>query len=125
MARLVSILSRGQLPFIRPDLFQDPFEGSVPRPLHAMWQTNPHNAVVIPRFRKTLISDSYVSCWHANEAESEAMWRLYCATDAGVALQTTYERLDASLPNFVFWARLGMSITRLESSRRSSMPFPR
>lgn len=36
----------------------------------------------------------FVSCWHANERESEAMWRLYItAKNQGVAIQTTMERL--------------------------------
>ena len=42
-------------------------------------------------------ASSYVSCWHMNAGESEAMWRLYCGSSSGVALQTTYERLAASV----------------------------
>ena len=36
---------------------------------------------------------TYVCCWHANEHESEAMWRLYCGNEAGIAIQTTYSNL--------------------------------
>lgn len=40
----------------------------------------------------------YVSCWHANERESEAMWKLYIsAKNQGVAIQTTMERLCYSI----------------------------
>jgi len=35
----------------------------------------------------------YVSCWHENDAESEALWRLYCSTGPGVALQTSFGRM--------------------------------
>lgn len=42
--------------------------------------------------------DYYVSCWHANERESEAMWKLYIsAKNQGVAIQTTMERLCYSI----------------------------
>lgn len=42
----------------------------------------------------------FVSCWHANEFESEAMWKLYIsAKNQGVAIQTTVERLCYSLGN--------------------------
>lgn len=42
----------------------------------------------------------FVSCWHANEFESEAMWKLYIsAKTQGVAIQTTVERLCYSLGN--------------------------
>ena len=34
---------------------------------------------------------TYVSCWHENEAESEALWRLYCPPSTiGVAIRTTF-----------------------------------
>jgi hypothetical protein len=44
------------------------------------------------------IRTSYVSCWHENEAESEALWRLYCPPpSAGIAIRTTFEALKISL----------------------------
>lgn len=42
--------------------------------------------------------DYFVSCWHANERESEAMWKLYIsAMNQGIAIQTTMERLCYSI----------------------------
>lgn len=36
----------------------------------------------------------FVSCWHLNTVESEALWRLYCPPGApGVAIQTTVDAL--------------------------------
>jgi len=36
------------------------------------------------------LQTTYVSCWHENEVESEALWRLYCPPNsAGVAIRTT------------------------------------
>ncbi len=34
----------------------------------------------------------FVSCWHENETESEAMWKLYLKSGDGVAIQTTVVR---------------------------------
>lgn len=43
---------------------------------------------------------TFVSCWHANDCESEALWRLYCPPNSsGVALETTAERLTSALSN--------------------------
>lgn len=37
---------------------------------------------------------TFVSCWHENETESEALWRLYCPpTTTGVAIRTTFAHL--------------------------------
>jgi hypothetical protein len=39
----------------------------------------------------------YVNCWHMNESESDAMWRLYSLQGQGIAVQSTYDRLTRSL----------------------------
>lgn len=38
-----------------------------------------------------------VNCWHANEHESAAMWKLYLKSDEGIAIQSTYKRLKESI----------------------------
>ncbi len=48
--------------------------------------------------QEKLREEYYVSCWHANERESEAMWKLYIsAKNQGVSIQTTMERLCYSI----------------------------
>lgn len=37
------------------------------------------------------------NCWHINEVESEAMWHLYGATGAGIAIESTREQLENSI----------------------------
>ena len=52
---------------------------------------------------KKLRETVFISCWHANDRESEGMWKLYTSVMAqGVAIQTTVEHLCKSLydPNF-------------------------
>lgn len=42
--------------------------------------------------------NTFICCWHENEFESEAMWKLYSNNSSqGVAIQTTYERLYMAL----------------------------
>lgn len=38
-----------------------------------------------------------VSCWHMNDAESDAMWKLYAPAGKAVCVQSTFRRLDESL----------------------------
>lgn len=47
--------------------------------------------------RQNLRTHFGANCWHANEGESEAMWRLYVALGAGVAIESTVGRLRAAL----------------------------
>ena len=46
-----------------------------------------------------------VSCWHINEHESDAMWKIYAASGKGVAVESTVENLKAS-----FGGRKGIQI---------------
>jgi hypothetical protein len=38
----------------------------------------------------------FVNCWHVNEIESNAMWKMYATLNAGIAIQTTYKKLQKS-----------------------------
>ncbi len=38
-----------------------------------------------------------VSCWHMNDTESDAMWKLYGGFGKNVCVQSTFRRLDESL----------------------------
>lgn len=41
---------------------------------------------------------TFISCWHENEFESEAMWKLYSSSvNNAIAIRTTYERLYQAL----------------------------
>ena len=41
---------------------------------------------------------TYVNCWHKNDFESEAMWKLYCPDiKQGIAIKTTYGKLFNAL----------------------------
>jgi hypothetical protein len=44
----------------------------------------------INRLTRPLI---YVNCWHMNDHESAAMWRLYIKSNEGIAIQSTVKRL--------------------------------
>lgn len=44
-----------------------------------------------------LRNDTFVNCWNASEHESHALWRIYCSTSEGVAIQTTLDRLKKSV----------------------------
>jgi hypothetical protein len=43
----------------------------------------------------------FVSCWHHKEYESDAMWKLYGASNNCVAIRSTVARLKACLPSHV------------------------
>ena len=87
-----------RLPLTRIALLNDAFEGATTRGAYEAAIKRPTGKAGLAIMSEFWRSTVYVSCWHANNSESEAMWRLYCGDHEGIALCTTYERLDASLP---------------------------
>jgi hypothetical protein len=126
-ARLLALLDSGALHFARVDQFADPFEAaSGSKELQPRWdehylaffrhavrtgpgRSEPPDEAEVERDSARLLKDlsasaladrqrTFVSCWHANTGESEALWRLYCPPPAaGVVLQTTAGRLSDAL----------------------------
>ncbi len=109
LPKLLYILERRALVLPRLDLLKDPYEGTT---THAYRRyiieiTKRERRTPSAAFMKNLKEEPwpkhihkslYVSSWHLNDHESEAMWQLYCGSHEGVALQTTYEKLDAAIP---------------------------
>jgi hypothetical protein len=119
----VALLDQQALHFARADQFDDRFEAaSGAKGLKPRWDTHyldffrhairtapglteppPDEEVereaarLLREFSESAALDRerlFVSCWHANAGESEALWRLYCPPPtAGLAIQTTAERL--------------------------------
>lgn len=49
-----------------------------------------------------MVQSYLISCWHMNEHESAAMWKLYSSSSEAVCIRSTYRRLRLSLPQSVF-----------------------
>lgn len=93
-AKLMSIIDAQELFFTTSDKFEDSFEGSFPQKCAAEnycldKNTAKELAKVTINFRKY----AHLNCWHQNECESEAMWKIYSQSDRGIAIQSTIGRL--------------------------------
>jgi len=126
--KYVSMLSTKGLYFARADCFQDTFEGAKglkknkekwdehylkffreaiknPPEGHELKYTDEEVQKQARRLLKDLerggeISKkrTFINCWHENEHESEAMWRLYSSfLDNAIAVRTSYDSLYRAL----------------------------
>jgi hypothetical protein len=107
--KLIWMLENKSLYFPRADRLNDPFEGTVPQAnvqCEEIWDAKlsemcgkqvkgVHRAA--REVLHLLRNYTYVNCWHMNEYESEAMWKLYLSSNEGIAVQSTYKRLADSL----------------------------
>lgn len=113
--KFVSLIDTKCLYFARADKFDDPFEGSTPKKnVHARttlfaspdrpqdMSQGEINALLdfdnqwseYIRHMKKFVA---INCWHANEHESAAMWKLYLKSNEGIAIQSTYKKLRDSI----------------------------
>lgn len=49
----------------------------------------------VSAFRRLVKESTFINCW-CMEPESEAMWRLYCGNDKGVAITVSYQEIEVS-----------------------------
>jgi hypothetical protein len=107
--KFAAMVLEGGLWFSRADLLGDDFEVSVPKVVAEKWRSHlaslPEEQRAVERdfFRRYCEhqrTSFYVSCWHAQEGESAAMWKLYGQSSESIAVQTTYESLTLALPKF-------------------------
>jgi hypothetical protein len=119
LSKYLAILQRRSLFFPRATLLGDPFEGSVTTPMLkareyimknrtsdpvlAAWKDLPDEIFSnVSTVYQRMVQRNLICCWHMNEFESAAMWRLYLRANEGVCIQSTYRRLRSCLPECVF-----------------------
>ncbi len=95
--KFFAMLDSNAIHFPSANLFLDKFEGSYSKKnveyrgiLNREHVENSINMEVLKR-------EVGVSCWHANDHESAAMWELYSKSNESVCVQSTYEKLSNSL----------------------------
>jgi hypothetical protein len=109
--KFVSLLQQRALYFSRANQLGDSLEGSLTQAVEVerqAWLANPPAGLSREALEQVFRNNSsiretntwcmYVNCWHLGEQESMAMWRGYGDGAYGVAIQSTFEKLDASVP---------------------------
>lgn len=71
-------------------------------------KSDERKAVGMPLFSEKIADEAVFSCWHENERESVAMWKLYTSGHEGVAIQTTVGLLLSLLKAYTseYWAMI-------------------
>jgi hypothetical protein len=100
--KFVSLLDSGSLYLSAANRFEDPYEGAMSHANQLIDDFPPEFREVLSKFRHWGRSWTYINCWHMNEVESAAMWRLYSQTAEAVAIQSTYSKLRDCLPESTY-----------------------
>jgi hypothetical protein len=116
--KFVSLLDARALFFSRADLLSDAWEGAHtvenlrrrPALFGISEERDAKEMQHLSQFYRALRVHTFVSCWHLNDVESTAMWKLYVSHNRGVAVQSTFQRLVDSFQgdeNSMFSAFVG------------------
>lgn len=76
--------------------FEDPWEGHVFFTLRDKGQDRGGLTELVDGAKHWI----YASCWHASDAESYAMWRIYGQYQEAVSIHTTFDALKALMANY-------------------------
>jgi len=100
ISKFIAMIVNSGIYMSRLDLLGDKYEGWVPNLPYSGGFFKKHFddrdrelREISPKERKCY----YVSCWHSNEEQSDAMWKLYTKGNEGVAIRTTTRSLHSSL----------------------------
>jgi hypothetical protein len=104
--KFVGLLATRTLFFCRADRFDDAFEGSVPQKhyerglerLKVSARGFEREIALYESFGSGMRKYAFISCWHINERESAALWKLYLKSNEGVAVRSTKSRLHTAMP---------------------------
>jgi hypothetical protein len=113
--KFVSLLETQKLVFPRSDLFDDPYEGAFSieaiRQLRAALARDKYDTKAVDQYVNSIPffkSQMYISCWHASDHESAAMWKIYLQSPEGVAIRSDCDALSAALEKSSLMARISM-----------------
>ncbi|WP_052487891.1 hypothetical protein [Gordoniibacillus kamchatkensis] len=100
-SKFINMLTTSSLFFARADTFNDQLEGTVNQPTRQrlIEEFNGFGALgnvhldEWDNMVKGMRKDTYLSCWHLNEVESNIMWATYTKGDFGIAIQSEFSEL--------------------------------
>jgi len=102
--KFVSLLDDQSLFFPRADKFEDPLEGSYTKmdkvlreKMLSQQAVSPEKISELEKFLGKLPQHVAINCWHKNEVESAAMWKVFLQNPKeGVAIQSSIDCLERS-----------------------------
>ncbi len=97
IAKFSALLQTESLYFCRGDKFDDPFEGSYPLSNLDAFGSN-KDGYSAKAWKKYVA----VSCWYNSDIESDAMWRLYTSNKQGIAIKTSWSKLEKAIESHAY-----------------------
>ena len=116
-SKYVDLLTTSELHFARADKFEDPYDCSAMQYLGEKYKqlssANPQGKErtrQVNTFERLFV---YLNCWHMNDHQSAALWKLYSENKyETIAIQTTFGKFKSEIEDK--WPRDGISISKVK-----------
>jgi hypothetical protein len=116
-SKYVDLVTTSELYFTRADKLEDPYDCSgmqfFGEPYKQLSSANPQGrewTSKVNTFGRLFV---YLNCWHMNDDQSAALWRLYSENKyETIAIQTTFGKFKSEIENK--WPRDGIRITKVK-----------
>ena len=116
-SKYVDLLTTGELHFARADKLEDPYDCSAMQffgePYKQLSSANPQGnerTRQVNTFGRLFV---YLNCWHMNDVESAALWRLYSENKyETIAIQSTFGKFESEIKDK--WPRDGIRISKIK-----------
>lgn len=95
LTQLLAMLETGSIHFTRADKFADKWEGALGERDHD--ELDPEFRPGLAYVGRIYSKELFVSCWHASDVESAAMWRLYGTEGSNIAIISSVGSVKESL----------------------------
>jgi hypothetical protein len=102
----LSLLTNNTLVFIRGDLFEDKFEGTIPELTAHLLDIEARKEIEDGKINRRYWNfsdiinknnkDTYINCWSKESHEMVHMWKIYSKED-GIAIESKYSKLKKSI----------------------------
>lgn len=96
LTKFLALIINQSIYFNRADNYEDVYEGLLTKSDQEQLKQTPSLEMVIQR------SSTFINCWHQNEYESAAMWKLYGVINDSIAIETDVTTLSNLLPSRVY-----------------------
>jgi hypothetical protein len=124
--KFTSMLEHGRLFFCRLDCLPDKFEGSISKLGYERFMQQYNDVVMKASGHFTEIHSLkrvMVNCWHMDETESAAMWKLYTEGPDAVCFQSTFACLRDCLGDSVKGIGMVNYIDYAFDAMKNDQPF--
>jgi hypothetical protein len=103
LAKYLDMLETSSLYFSRSDQLNDPYEGSLSMSSLEIYKEQlkhypPEVGDAFQNFRNLAKGWIFINCWHMNDIESTAMWKIYGESKGSIAIQSTKNKLLQFIP---------------------------